>query len=83
MKHEQAISLIVNATYSREWQGNNKLEEARQMSIDALTKQMPMKPGQVEMDYIGRARLVCGNCGEAITDAFWDYCPRCGQRIGG
>ena len=56
--------------------------EALDMAISALEKQIPAKLGPHEMDCFGRARPVCGNCGEVITDAMWDFCPWCGQKIG-
>ena len=81
MKHNQAISLLVNATYSLAWQRNQKLEEARQMSIDALEKQQPMKPGHDELSIDGRIIIPCGNCGEELKTVMWEYCPWCGQKI--
>lgn len=40
MSREEAIKLLVNATYSDEWQGNEDLQTALHMAIDAL-KQAP------------------------------------------
>lgn len=39
MENLEAIQMLVNATYSDEWQGNEKLQEAQNMSIEALEKQ--------------------------------------------
>ena len=36
MTREEAIKLLVNATYSDEWQGNEDLTTAHNMSIKAL-----------------------------------------------
>lgn len=36
MTREEAIELLVNATYSDEWQGNEQLTEANLMAIEAL-----------------------------------------------
>lgn len=36
MTREEAIELLVNATYSDEWQGNEQLAEANLMAIEAL-----------------------------------------------
>ena len=33
---DEAINLLINATYSDEWQGNEYLATAQQMAIDAL-----------------------------------------------
>ena len=80
MKIDEAISLLANATYSHAWQGNQKLTQARQMAIDALEKQRPIKPGPKELDIAGVPCIPCGNCGTSIN-TMWDYCPWCGQRI--
>ena len=36
MKREKAIQLLVNATFSEEWQGNEELTTAYNMAINAL-----------------------------------------------
>lgn len=36
MTREEAIKLLVNATYSDEWQGNEQLTKANLMAIEAL-----------------------------------------------
>lgn len=36
MTREEAIELLVNATYSDEWQGNEQLTKANLMAIEAL-----------------------------------------------
>ena len=39
MTREEAIKLLVNATYSDEWQGNEDLTTAYNMAIKALEQQ--------------------------------------------
>lgn len=39
MTREEAIKLLVNATYSDEWQGNQDLTTARNMAIEALEQE--------------------------------------------
>lgn len=39
MTNEEAIKLLVNATYSDEWQGNEDLTTAHNMAIKALEQQ--------------------------------------------
>ena len=56
---------------------------AMEIAVEAMEKQVPQELGSNVLDYLGRARPECGNCGEVIEDAMWDYCPWCGQRIGG
>ena len=56
--------------------------EALDMAIDALEKQVPMKPLQQEMDIDGRAITPCGFCGEELPhNSLYDFCPYCGQAI--
>ncbi len=38
MTNEEAIELLVNATYSDEWQGNERLTEAQHLAISALSR---------------------------------------------
>lgn len=51
MTREEAIKLLVNATYSDEWQGNEDLTTAHNMAIKAL-KQQPCE------DVISRAEAL-------------------------
>lgn len=77
MKPEEAISIL------KSWRiTGDKSHEAVNMSIEALEKQIPMKIGSKVMDYMGRVKPECGNCGEIVEDSMWSYCPWCGQRIG-
>lgn len=39
MTKAEAIELLVNATYSEEWQGNEKLTKAQHMAIEALERE--------------------------------------------
>ena len=39
MTREEAIKLLVNATYSDEWQGNEQLTKANLMAIEALQRE--------------------------------------------
>lgn len=52
------------------------------MAVEALEKQVPMKPLPQEMDIDGRAITPCGFCGEALPkNVLYDFCPYCGQAI--
>lgn len=42
MTREEAIEMLVNATYSDEWQGNEKLTTAHLMAIEALKREDTM-----------------------------------------
>ena len=39
MTRAEAIELLVNATYSEEWQGNEQLTKAQHMAIEALERE--------------------------------------------
>ena len=84
MTSEEAIELLVNATYSDEWQGNEQLTKANLMAIEAL-KQEPVKHGEWKcMADCGVTE--CDQCGWSIEEYVGDYnfCPNCGARmIGG
>lgn len=76
MKPEEAISIL------KSWRiTGDKSHEAVDMAIEALEKQLPMKIGSKVLDYMGRVKHECGNCGEIVEDTMWSYCPWCGQRI--
>ena len=59
-------------------EGKSKDEEAVDIAIEALEKQIP-KPMMEEMDISGRPIRVCGNCGDAPGNG--EFCRWCGQRI--
>lgn len=81
MKPSEAIE---NIEYARRWLGSESdfSEEALNMAIEALEKQVPMKPLPQEMDIDGRAITPCGFCGEELPhNSLYDFCPYCGQAI--
>ncbi len=48
----------------------------------ALAKMSPMAPKLYPGKYGHRYdRYACAECGAGITEAHWNYCPNCGQRI--
>lgn len=47
MTREEAIELLVNATYSDEWQGNEQLTKANLMAIKAL-EELPKRRKEVK-----------------------------------
>ena len=55
---------------------------AVEIAVQAMEKQVPMKIGSKVIDYMGRVKPECGNCGEIVEDSMWSYCLWCGQRIG-
>lgn len=78
MTREEAIYLLVNATYSEEWQGNEDLQTAQHMAIEALQKQIPQQPT------IERGFVKCPACKLFIRYPIIDRynnCPECGQAL--
>ena len=75
---ESAIRHIQTATDVDPW--------AMDIAIDAMWKQIPMKPKQKkraeEQPLEGHVVYVipCGNCGEYLNRLHY-YCPWCGQKI--
>ena len=65
MTRDEAIKLLVNATYSDEWQGNEQLTKANLMAIEAL--QAEPKYGEWELDPNGMDWNIpawrCSECG--------------------
>lgn len=59
-------------------EGKSKDEEAVDIAIEALEKQIPMKMTEV-LDISGRPIRVCGNCEDAPGSG--EFCRWCGQRI--
>ena len=57
-----------------------QVTDAFEMALDALRKQIPMKPGHYEMDMDGRVVIPCGNCGSDL-DGTEEHCKWCGQKI--
>lgn len=84
MTSEEAIKIIEVAKAECEWNAPLEYQEAFDVAIKVLEKQIPVKivSKVMDYDYMGRVRPVCGNCGEIVEDAMWSYCPWCGQRIG-
>lgn len=79
MKPEEAIKIVEGeyVTMSK-WYGTSeeagRHNEAIKMAIDALKKQIPMKPILCDEE-----DLTCPTCG---ADVEWKYyCEECGQKI--
>lgn len=88
MTREEAIKMLVNATYSDEWQGNEDLTTANHMAIEAL-KQPERKKGEwilCENPIYSSFRTVaadpylCTVC-NMKNDRQTKYCPNCGAEM--
>ena len=78
MTREEAIELLVNATYSDEWQGNEQLTEANLMAIKALQAE-PAKHGKWEIDEYGIHH--CPFCYAINNTVYKSFCPNCGAKM--
>lgn len=81
MTREEAIDILVNATYSEEWQGNEKLTTAHLMAIEALKVDRPRGEWIVH-DIVCREEIClpyeCPNCGFRYSRRF-NFCSNCGS----
>lgn len=79
MTNREAIEWFKKRRDSSPMAGARKMFD---MAIEALEKQVPMKPLPQEMDIDGHAITPCGFCGEALPhNSLYDFCPYCGQAI--
>jgi rubrerythrin len=81
MKPEEAIKILEVAKAECEWNAPLEYQAAFDAAFEALEKQIPMKHLPYEIGENGRIIYPCGNCGEDVKG--YDFCPWCGQRIGG
>ena len=79
MKPSEAIE---NIEYARRWMGceSDFSEEALDMAIFALDKQIPQKPEMIWDTTFGKIRPHCLVCG-ASNPTGANYCWNCGQRF--
>lgn len=81
MTIDEAINELIQC-YNLNSKTAKKQNEAINMAIEALGKQIPMKLLPPEMGIDGRVITPCGYCGEELPKkAFYTYCPYCGQKI--
>lgn len=79
MTREEAIKMLVNATYSDEWQGNEDLTTANHMAIEALKQ-----PEQKKAKWMMNSGLgtLCSNCYYKLeTTGLLSRCPNCGAEM--
>lgn len=86
MTRKEAIKLLVNATYSDKWQGNEDLTTAHNMAIKALEQGPKMGKWIRKEDNICWW-YVCSECGQEPLESKWAYyvlsqfCPKCGAKM--
>ena len=76
MKPEEAIKILEVAKAECEWNAPLDYQEAFDMAIKALEKQMPTKTIKPESPYF---RYACPSCGNYPLSGH--YCGECGQAI--
>ena len=75
MTLEKAVQILKIAKAEIEWNYSLEYQEAFDIAIDAIEKQIPKKI-KMKDDYTP----ICPVCGEEVWDM--DWCNSCGQRIG-
>lgn len=79
MTHEEAIKQLSNVTIYHQ---GKCTREAIDMAIDALEKQIPMKPIKSYGSAIRYCEVwKCPNCGFRWSGGVVDFCYRCSQAI--
>ena len=82
MTSTEAIGIIDRLQKPEPWELlriSREADEALGVAIEALEKQIPMKPLPEEMDVFGKTIKPCGFCGDNPGEGY--YCQWCGQRI--
>ena len=86
MTHEEALAELKDSTKGSGYQCHM---ETYEMAIEALEKQVPMKPNVYKGEYA--VHYKCPKCGcrfvskidgEYVAGTHYKYCYICGQRIG-
>ena len=82
MTNEEAIKVLQEhkIVTQHDFGWNVKVFNAIDIAIDAITKQISLKPGIKELSISGYPFYPCGNCGEELRRQY-DWCLCCGQRI--
>lgn len=83
MKPEEALKEL---SYDDTAYGGKCTHEVRQEVIEALKKQIPMKPNNIKsiFDFSGRYYTTKGNCPVCNREGLYKsdfYCNKCGQKL--
>lgn len=76
---ENAIKWVQNLKGVKE---DNKNRVVNRMRYE-FAKDIPVKPKFYKGKYGHKYdSYACGNCGSGLPEAWWQFCPNCGFRIG-
>ena len=83
MENQEALQYIIGHCLGPDAERDGTAwNDAMMTAIEALEKQVPIKPLPQEMDIDGRAITPCGYCGEELPhNLLYNFCPYCGQAI--
>lgn len=70
MTRSEAIEMLVNATYSDEWQGNEKLTTAHLMAIEALKRENHDGCDGCRYEENDELTAPCTSCKQNYTDKY-------------
>lgn len=80
MREREAIETIKYATAFNS--DNSPLTRALDMATEALEKQVPKKPTEMEeQNFRYITKYECPNCHKGFTGSFANYCYHCGQKL--
>ena len=85
MKIEEAITILQVAKAEVEWSAPLDYQEAIDMAIEALEKQIPKKirvyHDESDTEEMFEDMCACPVCDRDLHGGGDKYCPRCGQKI--
>ena len=85
MNPQQALEILQSGkqtTLARN-SGKTTINEALDIAIDAVKKQIPMKMRVRRFNVNGKLLKyrICKSCGYTYGDVYMNYCSACGQKI--
>ena len=79
MTIDEAKEFLMSFKSDNNWGGS--IEEALDMAIQALEKQVAIKPDKL-VNVFGENEYNCKECeNEIYRSIFYNYCPSCGKKI--
>lgn len=84
MTYKEALILLNDVEFADKYQGKEEYKNMLMLCKQALEKQMPKKPINIEWkDKEGKwiSRWTCPHCMFNYLSTIYSHCWRCGQRI--